>query len=296
MREIRLSDLGEDSILQRITRALPQRPDLLVGAGDDCAVVEHGGGRLQLLKTDCVVEGVHFLPEEDYRRVGWKALARTVSDIAAMGGEPEHALVTVAAPASFPVARMEALYEGLSRCATTFQIAIAGGELSKSPSAVFVSVVVTGRVNRDELVLRSGGRPGDLLYVTGWLGGSLAGKHLDFMPRLAEARWLVAHCKPHAMMDLSDGLGADLPRLAQASGCGFQLEEALPCTPGVTREAALGDGEDFELLFAMAPDRANELEKNWPFATVPLHCVGRLTLPEESQPTETHGFDHFAQR
>ena len=101
-------------------------------------------------------------------------------------------------------------------------------------------------------VLRSGGRPGDALFVTGLLGGSLAGKHLDFTPRLAEARWLTQHFHLRAMMDLSDGLGADLPRLAAASGCGFELGE-IPCTPGCSRDSALGDGEDFELLFAAGP-------------------------------------------
>lgn len=299
MSEVRLSDLGEDAVVERLAKALPRRPDVLVGAGDDCAVVERGDGSLQLLKTDCVIEGVHFLPDEDARRVGWKALARVVSDIAAMGGEPEHALVTVAAPAHFPMARLEALYEGLVRCAETYRIAIVGGETAKSPAhvpALFVSVALSGRVEPHELVLRSGGAPGDLLYVTGWLGGSLAGKHLDFIPRLAEARWLVAHCKPKAMMDLSDGLGADLPRLARASGCGFELNDTLPCNPGVSREAALNDGEDFELLFALAPEQANRLEKNWPFATVPVHCIGRLTVPGKTQPFEAHGFDHFAQR
>ena len=156
---------------------------------------------------------------------------------------------------------------------------------------MFVSVALTGRVERRRCVLRSGGKPGDVLFVTGRLGGSFAGKHLDFLPRLREARWLTEHFRLHAMMDLSDGLGADLPRLAKASGCGFELGE-LPCSPGCSRETALGDGEDFELLFAVSPRQAVRLEKAWPFRSLPLTRVGVLTANRTL--TSTHGFDHFA--
>ncbi len=312
----RLSDLGEDRLVARLTRGLPAHPGLRLGPGDDCAVAARPGEAVwTLLKTDCVIEGVHFTPDTDFRRVGWKALARAVSDIAAMGGEPEHALITVAFPPTLEVAKADALYAGLRRCARKFGISIAGGETARVPSVgkppqpgpIFISVTLTGRVEKDRYVTRSGGRPGDILFVTGRLGGSLAGKHLDFMPRLAEARWLTAHFRPHAMMDLSDGLGADLPRLARASGCGFELGE-LPHTPGCTREQALADGEDFELLFALAPRQAAKLEAAWPFPKLPLTRIGHLSAnrrarthrtktktkgAEPAQPT-VHGFDHFA--
>jgi len=309
----RLSDLGEDRLVARLTRGLPATPGLLVGPGDDCAVTARPGEKVwTLLKTDCVIEGVHFTSDTDFRRVGWKALARAVSDIAAMGGEPEHALVTVAFPPTLEVAKADALYAGLRRCAKQFGIAIAGGETARvcgvdGAGPVFVAVTLTGRVEKNRCVTRAGGKPGDLLYVTGQLGGSIAGKHLDFIPRLAEARWLAAHFRPHAMMDLSDGLGTDLPRLAKASGCGFELAE-VPCSAGCTREQALTDGEDFELLFAVAPRTATRLEKAWPFPKVPLTRIGRLTAarrarilwaeavgPAGAAPaTAHHGFDHFA--
>lgn len=289
---MKLSELGEDALVARLTRGLPRNASLLVGPGDDCAVV---GRRMDplwtLLKTDCVLEGVHFTSDTDFARVGWKALARNVSDIAAMGGEPEHALITVAMPPTLEVAKADALYAGLRRCACKFGIAIAGGETARSPGPVFISVALTGRVERARCVTRSGGKPGDVLFVTGKLGGSIAGKHLDFTPRLREARWLTEHFRLHAMMDLSDGLGADLPRLAKASGCGFELGE-LPCSFGSSREAALSDGEDFELLFAVSPRQASRLKREWPFRRLALTRVGTLTANTTLSPI--HGFDHFA--
>lgn len=290
---MKLSELGEDALVARLTRGLPHGHDLLVGPGDDCAVVGRPSAPVwTLLKTDCVIEGIHFTPETDFARVGWKALARNISDIAAMGGEPEHALVTVAFPPGLDAAKAEALYAGMRRCAETFGVSISGGETARSPGPVFVSVALTGRVERGRCVLRSGGKPGDILFVTGALGGSLAGKHLDFTPRLPEARWLTRHFRLHAMMDLSDGLGADLPRLARASACGFELGE-IPLTPGSPREAGLSDGEDFELLFAVSPRQAARLERQWPFETLPLTRVGVLTA-NTAPSTTLHGFDHFA--
>ncbi len=297
-----LRALGEERLITRLLRGHPVGQGVRVGPGDDCAVTARRGENvLTLLKTDAVVEGIHFAPEADFRRVGWKALARAVSDIAAMGGEPEHALITLALPPSLPVRRAKALYAGVYRCARRFGIGIVGGETTRSPDGadgapgpVFVSVTLTGRVEKARLVTRSGGKPGDVLFVTGRLGGSLAGKHLDFTPRLEEARWLCAHYRPRAMMDLSDGLGADLPRLARASGCGFRVEEGeIPLTPGCTLAQAVGDGEDFELLFALAPRRAGALERAWPFATLPLTRIGVLTANLRERRLTTHGYDHF---
>jgi thiamine-monophosphate kinase len=296
----RLADLGEDAVVAAITRKLRIGAVVRHGAGDDCAVV--GGPRdrfWRLLKTDVVVEGVHFLAATAADRVGWKALCRAISDIAAMGGTPEHALITVALAAETPMAWLEDLYRGLRRAADRFGVSIVGGETSRSPGPAFISVALTGRVERKHCVLRSGGQVGDALYVTGRLGGSLRGKHLDFTPRLAEAAWLATHHLPHAMMDLSDGLGADLPRLASASGCGFELDEArIPRAPGCSAAQALSDGEDFELLFAVAPSDASKLERAWKrkFPRLPLTRIGSLTAKTQrtSLPNRSHGHDHFA--
>jgi thiamine-monophosphate kinase len=296
----RLRDVGEDALVAEITRDLPKGKQVRVGAadGDDCAVI--GGPRdrwWRLLKTDAVVEGVHFTCETEPARIGWKALCRAISDIGAMGGIPEHALITVAVSRDLSLDWMRQLYRGLRKAAAQFDVTIVGGETSRSPGPTFINVAIEGRVERTRCVLRSGGRAGDVLFVTGTLGGSRAGKHLDFTPRIAEARWLATRGVLRAMMDLSDGLAADLPRLARASGCGFQVfPENVPCTRGCSLEQALADGEDFELLFAVAPDAADALEKAWKraFPRVPLSRVGVLTKPSATGSSfNVHGYDHF---
>ena len=278
---MKVASLGEDAVVAALTRGLPLGKNVRLGAGDDCAVI--GGARdrvWQLLKTDCVVEGVHFEKKEKPARVGWKALCRAVSDIAAMGGVPRHALITIAVARDAEMAWLRGLYAGLRKAARRFGVSIVGGETSRSPGPVFISVALTGEVERARCVTRSGGRKGDILFVTGRLGGSLAAKHLDFVPRLAETRWLTENFRIRAMMDLSDGLGADLPRLAKASGCGFGIcEENVPRNRGCTVAQALGDGEDFELLFALGPSDAERLEVKWraQFPKLPLTRIGTLT-------------------
>ena len=297
---MKIAALGEDAVVAAITRGLPLGGDVRCGAGDDCAVV--GGPRdrvWQLLKTDCVVEGVHFLTEEKPARVGWKALCRAVSDVAAMGGVPRHALITIAVARDVKLAWLRGLYAGLRKAARRFGVSIVGGETSRSPGPAFVSVALTGEVERARCVTRSGGKAGDLLYVTGRLGGSLAAKHLDFVPRLAEARWLTEHFRICAMMDLSDGLAADLPRLAKASGCGFAISaESIPRNRGCTVAQALGDGEDFELLLAVRPHAAARLEAGWraQFPRLPLTQIGSLTRggARAKRKPNTRGFDHFS--
>ena len=289
---------AEESLLAEILPGLPGGAGLVLGPGDDCAAVRMPGGRgLVLLKTDCIAEGVHFLRSHDPVRVGWKALCRPLSDIAAMGGTPEHALVTVFSPPDVGGDYWKAFYRGLGRAARQFGIAIAGGELSRQLSGIAVSVALTGHVAKRHLVTRSGGRPGDFLFVTGTLGGSIAGHHLDFVPRLAEGRWLAENFRPRAMMDLSDGLGGDLPRLARASGCGFEVDMAsLPRRRGCDAAAAISDGEDYELLFALPPQRAIAIRKPWSraFPKTRLTCVGRLNTSAEAPPGWPGGWDHFS--
>ncbi|MCW1884042.1 thiamine-phosphate kinase [Luteolibacter flavescens] len=292
----RLRDLGEDALIARMLRGFPGGESLLVGPGDDCAVVDPGRGPLRLLKTDAIVEGVHFLPDTPAEKVGWKSVARVISDFAAMGGKPEHLLVTVAVDAEKPVAWMDGLYRGIRKCLATHGGVLAGGETSRLPDGALISVAGEGSVERRHLVLRSGGKPGDLVVVTGRLGGSIRGKHLTFTPRLAEAAWLVRHLRPSAMMDLSDGLAKDLPRLAAASGCGFEIDPgALPANRGCTRAQALGDGEDYELLFTVPPRRWRAAADQWPKGFPPLSIVGTLRPPGQGQGDAlTGGWDHFS--
>ncbi len=291
----RLSDLGEDALIARILRGFPGGRTLAVGPGDDCAVVDAGRGPLRLLKTDAIVEGVHFLRETPPEKVGWKAVARVLSDFAAMGGAPEHLLVTVALDAGRPVAWMDGLYRGIRKCLAAHGGVLAGGETSSAPNGAVISVAGEGKVERERLVLRSGGKPGDLLLVTGRLGGSIRGKHLSFAPRLAEAAWLARHLRPGAMMDLSDGLAKDLPRLAAASGCGFRLDPAaLPRNRGCTVEQALGDGEDYELLLAVPPERWKNAAAKWAaaFPKLPLTAIGELVGAGKGRPLQG-GWEHF---
>jgi thiamine-monophosphate kinase len=294
---MKLGGLGEEKVVAALLRGLPTARDVVRGPGDDCAVIGHALGKIwRLLKTDCVIEGIHFTADEDARKIGWKALARAVSDVAAMGGRPLHALITLAISPEAELKRAVAVYAGLKKCAAKHGIAIVGGETARSPGPMFVSVMLSGEVERRLCVFRSGGRVGDRLFVTGRLGGSPAGRHLTFEPRLEEARWLTRHFQLHAMMDLSDGLGADLPRLARASGCGYRLEEAaLPLNEGCTATEGLSDGEDYELLFAVAPREAPRLEILWPrkFRRLPLTEIGELTEAVEKR-KPLHGYDHFA--
>jgi len=294
-----LADFGEDQLVKRLTKGLPTAANLLVGPGDDCAVIGRSRDRVwQLLKTDCVIENIHFTRDLDPKRVGWKALCRAISDIAAMGGQPKHALVTIALPRDLEVPWIDALYAGMRKASLRYGVGIAGGETARSPGPIFINVALTGTVRRSHCVLRSGGKTGDAIYVTGRLGGSIGSKHLDFSPRLLEAQWLASHFKPHAMMDVSDGLGADLPRLAAASGCGFVIQrESIPTNSGVSIDQAISDGEDYELLFTVAPAVRVRLESSWKrkFPRLPLTCIGQLIHPSQTRKSKTvRGFDHFA--
>lgn len=289
----RLSDIGEDELIRRLVALVPTAASA-EGPGDDCAVVDSGGERLQLLKTDALVQGVHFLKEADARAVGWKAVARVISDFAAMGGVAERFLVTVALPGSMEVEWIEGFYLGMGDCMKAHGGVLAGGETCRVPqgSAAVISVAATGSVERGTEVLRSGGAPGDEIWVTGRLGGSLAGKHLSFTPRVEEAKWLASNFKPTAMMDLSDGLAKDLGRMARASGCGFRLEiERVPVSEGCTIEEALEDGEDFELLLS-TPQGMNERKWRERFPSLELTKIGIL-VPEGEGENLAGGWDHF---
>ncbi len=277
---MKLSEAGEDRLLAQLLPLLSRKRSVVLGAGDDCAVVRcPRQNQFQLLKTDCVVEGVHFTSESAPASVGWKAMARPLSDFAAMSGVPQFALVTLIVPAKKTLAWTKKVYRGLEKAARTFQVAIVGGETSSIDGPAVISISLSGFVEKNRWVGRGGGKAGDELFVTGRLGGSLRGKHLEFTPRIEEARWLTKHFPIHAMMDLSDGLGADLPRLSRASGVGFAVDEnAIPRHRGCSIREAISDGEDYELLFAIPPEHSASLKKRWRrrFPKLPLTGIGHL--------------------
>lgn len=291
-----LRDIGEDELIHRLTHTLPTNISVLAGPGDDCAVVE-GSSTPVLLKADAIIEGVHFLADARPELVGRKALARAISDIASMGGGPKHALITLVLRPDLEVEWVEAVYRGMSELAARYNVAIVGGETCRGPVCM-ISVALTGEANHGTWISRSGGQTGDVLFVTGHLGGSIAGKHFTFEPRLQEAQWLMRSFPPSAMMDLSDGLAKDLPRLAKASDVDFIIDEqALPCTLGYTPAQAWGDGEDYELLFSIAAESADELEALWRIELgTPLTRIGTLVKPGTGRlPSfESRGWDHFA--
>ena len=310
--------MNEFELIARLTKTLPTNENVVIGAGDDCAVLDLGvPDKLILFKTDAVVEGVHFTKETPPEKIGRKALARGLSDIAAMAGTPTAALVTIALPERFDAEFIAKVYDGLNSLAGKTSVAIVGGETTANPERILISIALLGTVPRGKQILRSGVKVGDAIFVTGELGGSLAGKHLDFEPRLAEARWLAEHFSIHAMLDLSDGLAGDLQHIVNAGKVGAEiLKTALPVSRVAKLRAkessaakpaalaALTDGEDFELLFTIAGKSAVKLLDAWKkkFPETKLSCIGKIVAGEGillrdksgSHKLNAHGYVHFA--
>ena len=311
-------DMDELELIRRLTRSLPGNDSVVTGAGDDCAVLDLGvPGRLVLFKTDAVVEGVHFTREAPPEKVGHKALARCLSDIAAMAGTPTAAVIALALPTGFDVGFVESIYAGLNALAKRHQVAIVGGETTTNPERMLISVAMLGTVATEKCIRRRGSKPGDAIFVSGHLGGSISGRHLDFEPRLAEARWLAENFPVHAMIDLSDGLASDLRHLLEYDHLGAELlKTAIPISRTAKLQsrgessakppllAALTDGEDFELLFTVASGDAVALLDAWKgqFPELPLGCIGKITAEPGVRlrdkdtviPMPAHGYVHFA--
>ena len=309
-----LRDIGENGLLRGILPLLPQRPDVVVGPGDDCAVVRVPGSSDDwLFTTDPVIERRHFLPETPARLVGRKAIARAVSDIAAMGGTPLWILVDLVAPASTPLSRIRGLYDGMIAAARKWNLGILGGDTAEGDT-LELHITGVGRLPRGTAILRSGARTGDLVYVTGSLGGAyLPGSrhHLLFEPRLEAGRFLAERKFATAMMDLSDGLAADLPRLLDASKRGVRLEAAaIPLSRAASKTKqplhhALCDGEDFELLFTVSPKNRARFEAAWKrkFPKLPATRIGTILAARKQRllhlsdgsttPLRSGGYQHF---
>jgi thiamine-monophosphate kinase len=298
---MKLRDVGEDRLLEQLLSKLRAGRGIVLGSGDDCALVDSGKrGLLDVLKTDCLVEEIHFAKRTPPELVGWKAMARPLSDFAAMSAIPQFALVTLIVPSDRELSWVQRLYRGIEKAARRFDVSVVGGETSDIRGPAVVSLSVTGFVEKKRWVGRGGGRTGDDLFVTGRLGGSLRGRHLKFIPRIAESRWLTENFPVHAMMDLSDGLWTDLPRLARASGVGFEVDEAaLPRSRGSTIVQAISDGEDYELLFAISPKNSPSLLSRWQkkFPKIPLTRIGRLNRKSKIENRRfPAGYVHFQER
>lgn len=257
----KIREIGEIGLIDRIAKRNRLDRSVIKGIGDDAAVIKWTRNKYLLLTCDMLIEDVHFRRGTATPfQIGWKALARNISDIAAMGGVPRYAVVSAGMNPSLPVAFFDGIYEGVRSVAKRFKVNLVGGDMARSDKLV-LDVSLIGEVEKKNLILRSGANPGDVIMVTGSLGGSLEGKHLNFTPRLDEARELVRNFKISSMIDVSDGLVLDLWRMLEASSAGGRIYQSL--IP-VSRKAhsfdkAICDGEDFELLFTMRPQDARRL-------------------------------------
>ena len=279
--------MGEFEYIQWLRQRTASHPRILVGPGDDCAVIATTPHVPWIVTTDMLMEGTDFvLAQAGPRRVGRKALAVNLSDIAAMGGRPVAAVVSVALPRTGAEQLAKELYEAMRGLADEFDTALAGGDTNTWDGGLVISATLLGEPGPQGPIRRNGARPGDWLMVTGALGGSLAGKHLDFTPRIREGLALQEHAVLHAMIDISDGLAADVHHICEESRCGAALlAEAIPISDAARAMAdgrtplahALGDGEDFELAFAVAPADGERLLRTQPIAGITLHQVGTLT-------------------
>lgn len=259
-----------------LRRRLPADRRVPVGIGDDAALVQFTGGRC-LVTTDMLMEGVDFtFDSATPQQIGYKSLAVNLSDLAAMAAIPVAAVVAVALPRQHGFELGQGIQDGLQALAAEFDLALAGGDTNTWDGPLVLSITAFGEPTGTGPVLRSGARPGDWVLATGTFGGSIAGRHLDFTPRVREALVLHARCSLHAMIDVSDGLSADLGHILEESNVGAILDEqAIPISDAAAGlsdnrtplEHALTDGEDFELLLTVAPDEAATLLACPPFAT-----------------------------
>jgi thiamine-monophosphate kinase len=290
---MKISELGEFPLIDRIAAiAATDRDDVIVGIGDDVAVLDCGGEEWVLAKVDSQVEGTHYQADLiTPHQLGRRALAINLSDIAAVGGRPTHALVSLALPAETEVGWVDEFYAGLREEGDSYGVAVVGGNMARSETQAYVDVFVLGLVAPDLLMLRSGARPGDAVLVTGQLGDSAAGlrllldpalqvsqsqrdrlveRHLTPRPRLPESAAIARSGVATAMIDLSDGLSSDIGHICQRSGVGVRiLERCLPISAGARQVAeitgeraaklALDGGEDYELCFTAPSAEAESL-------------------------------------
>ncbi len=285
---MQLSDLGEFGLIHKFSRLLSKPKNVLLGIGDDAAaILPLSKHHLILLTCDPVIEGIHFDKTAAPYQIGWKAMTRNLSDIAAMGGIPRYALVAASLPPHISVLCAIEIYRGLKAAAQKFGAIIVGGDTSHNLYGIHVTVTIVGEVARSELVSRANARVDDILYVTGTLGGSRYGKHLKFKPRIHEGRFLAQHFHPSAMIDVSDGLASDLQRLVQQSGVGFEIwSDSLPISstllsrklsPKQQFQHAIEDGEDYELLFTVSSKHRTSLEMAWKKCfRLPLTQIGMV--------------------
>jgi len=289
-----ISQIGEFGLIGLLAKQVPLDRRVIRGIGDDAAVLPYTKDKYLLFKTDMIVEGMHFTRRMPAAAIGRKVMACNISDIAAMGGMPTFAVVSIGLPKSTALRFVQGIYKGMGDVARQFGVSIVGGDTSAAQKVV-ISVALLGEVEKKYLVTRGGAKPKDWIFVSGPLGGSLrSGRHLTFTPRLAQARFLVRNFKPGAMMDISDGLAGDLNHILKAGKVGARLwTESIPRNKGASLKQALGEGEDFELLFTLPPAKAKKL-MGWQARQRAFYFypIGQITS-DRKQTVHARSFTHF---
>jgi len=306
--------MGEFSFIQWIRERQKRRKDVIVGIGDDCAAINVSSYKLCLITTDMLVDGTHFdLGKCTVRDVGRKAIACSISDVAAMGCQATVAVVSICFPDHTTEKFAQELYKGIWSIADKYDIEIAGGDIISGHSPLCINVTMLGRDEGLKPVRRSGARVGDMILVTGTLGGSLLGKHLRFEPRLKEGLILNKNFTIHAMIDISDGLTADLNHILEESRVGAILyEDQIPVSEAAVKMAeksentplyhALSDGEDYELLFTLSKGQAKKAMASHFFDRGMISCIGEITrgrgiqmkfLDGKTRRIKPQGYEHL---
>lgn len=325
-----IRDIGEFNLIKRLSNNFvkTKRP-VIVGIGDDSAVLNSSGSRLQLMTTDMLVENVHFrLSTANPFQIGWKSLAVNISDIAAMGGEPTYACVSIGLPKNTDVDFVDKLYLGMQEVADKYSVDIVGGDTVSSPQ-VIINIALLGEVELENLMLRSSAKEGDYIFVTGDVGGSSAGleilerqlpingteKHLMPIPRVQEAGLLAKSGYVTAMIDISDGVSSEIYHICEQSNTGARIFlKDIPLSDNTYKVAktigkdpydfALYGGEDYELLFTCRPDGASYVKELFlNRCDTPLTCIGHITanwlslvIEDENGvplPLKPAGYNHF---
>ncbi len=300
---MKLKDLGEFNFINRINKAIKLSDLVIKGIGDDAAVLRYTKDKYLLFTTDMLVEGKHFYKSDKAELVGKKAISCNISDVAAMGGVPKFAVISVGLPGSLDLEYADGLYKGIKKAADGFGVDLVGGDTVSSKKIV-INIALTGEVENKNLTLRSGAKENDAIFITGCIGGSIKLKHLNFTPRLKEARYIVKNFKINSMIDVSDGLLADLGHILKESDKGAIIyERSIPISKDASNfNSAVRDGEDFELVFTLPESNAARLKKIWPFKTK-ISEIGRICSSHKgfflvrkngkSEKMKPEGFAHF---